>query len=251
METVWILGGTTEGRQLAAALQGQARCYVSVATAYGASLLADLPGAEVVARRLDQSEMEETIRRLRPRCVVDATHPYASAVTAAAREACKNEGCPYFRILRPAAAGIDCVHVRDFSEALELLEPLEGNIFLTTGSKNLDEFTHISGYAERIALRILPMEHSLQRALELGYAPSHIVCMQGPFSVALNVATWQHFDSKYIVTKDSGKNGGFEEKKAAARQIGAELIVISRSGTDEGEAYMAILQKVRQLFRNI
>ena len=50
---------------------------------------------------------------------------------------------------------------------MELLNHLEGNIFLTTGSKNLPDFTGVKDYAERIALRILPMESSLKSLLGL------------------------------------------------------------------------------------
>ena len=76
-------------------------------------------------------------------------------------------------------------------------------------------------YAERIVLRILPLESSLQIALKLGYKPAHIICMQGPFSKELNVAMLKKYGSKFMVTKDSGAVGGFDEKVEAAAAAGA------------------------------
>jgi len=125
---------------------------------------------------------------------------------------------------------------------------LEGNIFLTTGSKNLKDFTAVENYKERIALRVLPMESSLKSALELGYKPANIVCMQGPFSKELNVATLKKFNSKFMVTKDSGEVGGFLEKVAATQEAGAKLIVIGRTTEEQGASYEEILKYLRENF---
>ena len=37
----------------------------------------------------------------------------------------------------------------------------------------------------------------------------NIICMQGPFSKAFNSALIRELDIKYLVTKCTGKNGGF------------------------------------------
>lgn len=113
------------------------------------------------------------------------------------------------RLVRPAAEEHkNCIIVQDFNEAVELLVHTEGNIFLTTGSKTLQEFTSVR-LGERIALRVLPMLDSLSKALELGYKPANIICMQGPFSELLNIEMMKRYNSRYLVTKDSGSVGGF------------------------------------------
>ena len=53
-------------------------------------------------------------------------------------------------------------------------------------------------------------------AASLGFVGKHLICMQGPFSRELNTAMLRQFDAAYLVTKDSGKVGGFEEKLAVA-----------------------------------
>ena len=72
--------------------------------------------------------------------------------------------------------------------------------------------------------------------------------MQGPFSLALNLALMRQFDIRYLVTKDGGTAGGFGEKAEAARQAGATLVVIRRPA-DSGEDYETILEDCRRLLR--
>ena len=75
---ILIFGGTTEGRKLAEYLvKRQVQVHVCVATSYGESLLPEDTNITVSHNRMDCEEMQQFIRKYRPRYVVDATHPYA------------------------------------------------------------------------------------------------------------------------------------------------------------------------------
>ncbi len=246
---IWLIGGTSEGRALIKALANfDVELFVSVATDYGARLIERQDNLTILAERMDLGKMQAFLQEHKPACVIDATHPYATIVTATVQKACALEKTKYLRLLRPVGEAGDYIIAKDFSEVVELLNDLEGNIFLTTGSKNLKDFTAVENYKERIALRILPMESSLQSALELGYKPANIVCMQGPFSKELNVAMLKKFNSNFMVTKDSGEVGGFLEKLTAAQEAGAKLIVIGRTTEEQGESYEEILKYLRENF---
>lgn len=246
---IWLIGGTSEGRALIKALANfNVELFVSVATDYGAELIEKQDNLTILAERMDLEKMQAFLQEHKPACVIDATHPYATIVTATVQKACALENTKYLRLLRPVGEAGDYIIAKDFSEAVELLNNLEGNIFLTTGSKNLKDFTGVENYKERIALRVLPMESSLQSALELGYKPANIVCMQGPFSKDLNVAILKKFNSNFMVTKDSGEVGGFFEKVTAAQEAGAKLIVIGRTTEEQGESYEEILKYLRENF---
>lgn len=52
--------------------------------------------------------------------------------------------------------------------------------------------------------------------------------MQGPFTTELNAAMFRQTGAHYVVTKNSGHTGGFQEKLEVARQTGATVIVIER-----------------------
>ena len=43
--------------------------------------------------------------------------------------------------------------------------------------------------------------------------------------------------AKYLVTKDSGTSGGFEEKYQAAKELGMEIILIARPKDVDGVDY--------------
>lgn len=231
MTAVWIAGGTTEGRLLAEYAAGlPLTVYVSVATAYGAALLPKADNVFIIRQRMDFQDMTAFLAAHRIRLVVDATHPYAAAVTENLQAACRRGRAAYCRVVRPYTEHGGVILADSMEGAAEIVSHTTGRVFLTTGSKDLDVFASLPSYRERMYLRILPLPSSLERALALGYDPAHIICMQGPFSADLNAAMFSQTQASYVVTKDSGQAGGYSEKEEGARRAGAELIVVKRTG---------------------
>lgn len=241
MYKLCVFAGTTEGRELVAFLAEQdVRVTACVATEYGESLLTPSENLAISAGRMDCSEMAELFRKEQFALVIDATHPYASVVTENIAEACAAAGVEYLRLLRTGAEmPEDAVFVQTIEEAVDFLNSTEGKILLTTGSKELHKFTPIHDFAERVYARVLPMAESLHLCQNAGVKCAHILAMQGPFTKELNMAMLRSTGAKYMVTKDSGTTGGFDEKIAAAREAGAKLVVIGRppqrSGLTFGE----------------
>jgi precorrin-6Y C5,15-methyltransferase (decarboxylating) len=62
----------------------------------------------------------------------------------------------------------------------------------------------------------------------MGFKTGNIICMQGPFDVDLNLAMLRACRARYLVTKESGSAGGFDEKIRAAKLAGATALVIGR-----------------------
>lgn len=234
-----IFGGTTEGRVLtekAAALQIPVT--VSVSTEYGAELLTESAFLTVHRGNLTEEEMEQFLLSEQAELCMDATHPYAELVTANIRRACEKLSLPYIRILRneeAADAGEDRVSVKSVEEAVSFLQGTEGNIFIATGSKELEKYTQLPGFRERCMARILPSEEAIAKAVSLGFSGKHLIAMQGPFSEALNEAMLKSTESRFFVTKSSGKEGGFAEKCRAAKAAGATLIVVERPGAEQAD----------------
>lgn len=234
-----VFAGTSEGRRLVEFLVGQAvQVTACVATGYGESLIGEADGLTVSAGRLDQEEMERLFTAQRFDCVVDATHPYADAVTENIAAACRNTGTEYLRLLRESG-GVpeDAVFVNDAGAAVEYLNTTQGNILLTTGSKELARYAGIDGFEQRVFARILPMEDSLRACQDAGLAPAHILAMQGPFTREMNTAMLRSVSAGYLVTKLTGHAGGLEEKVAAAREAGAVLVVIGRPPQRDGVSF--------------
>ena len=224
MYKICIFAGTTEGRELVEFLSTQPVSVTAcVATEYGETLLSPRDNLTISAHRLTVIEMEELFGREQFNLVVDATHPYASVVTENIASACTKTDTEYLRLLRGGASTPeDAVFVSDISGAVEYLNIRDGNILLTTGSKELSKFAPIRDFVDRVYARVLPMEESLHLCESAGLKPAHILAMQ------------ESVDAKFLVTKDSGSKGGFEEKQAAAREAGAKLVVIGRPPQRDG-----------------
>ena len=234
-----VFAGTTEGRQLVEFLCTQdVQVTACVATEYGETLLEPAENLTVSAARLTEEDMVSLFSREKFDLVVDVTHPYAPVVTENIAAACRESGTDYQRLLRDGAgAPQDAVFVPDIPGAVSYLNTREGKILLTTGSKELHLYTGIRDFEERVYARVLPMEDSLRLCTEAGLKPSHILAMQGPFSLEMNVAMLGSVGAAYMVTKESGTAGGFDEKITAARKAGVKLVVVGRPPQKEGLGY--------------
>lgn len=228
-----IFGGTYEGRRLAEYLldTGLIVC-VLVATDYARQLLPPKTRHFFVsAGRMDREEMKAYIKEQGDPVVIDATHPYAAEASENIQWACRARGCEYIRVLREPAeknSSQNMVIVEDISRAVKYLNNTKGNILITTGSKNLKAFQALADYEKRCYVRILPDGNAVEECKSLGFPASHIICMQGPFLTEMNRALLHQVKASYMVTKESGMKGGFEEKIAAAKEASVTAIIIGR-----------------------
>ena len=244
MYHICIFAGTTEGRKLAEFLSRQiVRATVCVATEYGGERIPPSDSMTVSARRLPPEEIAQLLNEESFDLVIDATHPYAQSITRNLAAACASAEVPYLRLLREeSCAGEDAVFVSDVTEAVEFLNRTEGTILLTTGSKELSQYASLERFSERVYARVLPMEASIQSCLAAGLKPDHILAMQGPFTEELNLAMLHFLSARWMVTKDGGIAGGFEQKVSAARKAGVRLVVIGRPMQESGCSYGQVIQ---------
>lgn len=241
MDRVLIFAGTTEGRELAEYLnRHEVETHVCVATEYGEKLLINGAFLQVHRGRLDAEEMKHLMKEQGISLVIDGTHPYAAAVSANIRCACTECRIAYQRLLRKASGEDDSsIYVASVEKAVEYLSGTKGNIFVSTGSKELEKFTALPDFRERVYARVLSTGEAAAQCSAMGLEGRHLICMQGPFGEALNREMMKHVEAAYLVTKESGRQGGFAEKIRAARAAGVKAIVIGRpadvEGTDERE----------------
>ena len=226
-DKICIFAGTTEGRKLASLLAGAADVTACVATEYGQIMLDGIDGIAIHSGRMDEGEMKTFFKTHSFSLIIDATHPYAEAVTDNIASAAAESGTPFMRILREKESRISgAVYVESAALAKEYLSEHTGNVFITTGAKELPEFTGLD--MSRVWIRVLPVASSLEACERAGIPVSHIIAAQGPFTEELNLAQMKMIDAKYIVTKSSGSSGGFEEKIRAAYECKAVPVIIGQ-----------------------
>ena len=268
MSEVLLYGGTTEGRELAQRLsEAGVTCDVRVATAYGSEVMPELPGIRVSVGRLGVDEMH-ALALEGCRAVVDATHPYATEVSANIRKSLEGTEIPYLRLKRQGTTDLDivtdiqnrseqnCEHAEQFSNiryftdnvsCAKALSATQGNILLTTGSKELAAYCAQEGLRERLFVRVLPGTESIAKCEESGIRGKQIIAMQGPFTEEMNLGLIRQFSIAHLVTKESGANGGFEEKIAAAQEVQLPVYVIGNPEKEKGSSFREVTDALGRL----
>lgn len=275
MKKIVIFAGTTEGRRLSEILADAGITHtVCVATEYGEIVMREQTDAETARAkgqplvslhrgRMDREQMEEFLRNEGYEIVVDATHPYARVVTENIQSAVntlktterETQFPIYLRLEREISetpeAEDPVVSIRYFesnADCAKALENTEGNILLTTGSKELATYCASGRLHDRLYVRILPGRESLELCMEQGIKGRQILALQGPFSTEMNAAILKQYDIRHMVTKNSGRTGGYQEKLEAAKMLGIPVYVIQPAGKAwDTYSFAGICEKLEQL----
>jgi precorrin-6A/cobalt-precorrin-6A reductase len=231
---VLILGGTGEARRLATALHDRGIDVVSSL----AGRVADpvLPPGEVrIGGFGGAAGLAAWLREERPVAVVDATHPFAAAMTAAAAEAAAATGVPLLRLQRPgwtAQPGDDWRWVDSLAEAAAAVAGF-GAVFLTTGRQGLAAFAWLTGRC--VVRSVDPPSPPLPERMTL-------VLARGPFTVEEELALMREHDVEVVVTKDSG-GSMTAAKLTAARELGIPVVLIRRPPLPTGVPVVSTVEE--------
>ena len=225
---VLVLGGTTEARELAAALAARPGVRVTSSLAgrvsrpgalAGDVRIGGFGGAEGLAAWLREHEVD---------AVVDATHPFAAGITANAAAAAATTGVPAVVLRRPGwrpGPGDRWNMADSLAGAAALVPSLGRRVFLTTGRLGLAAFAD------------LPELHFLVRSVEPPEPPlpahTEVLLARGPFTADDETALLREHRIDVLVTKDSG-GAATAPKLAAARQLGVLVVVVRRPPLPEG-----------------
>ncbi|PHV70986.1 precorrin-6A reductase [Sporanaerobium hydrogeniformans] len=228
---ILVLGGTSDSLQICERLNKRQQAYlVSVTSAYGKELC--LPYTDQVQLgKMNEHEMKSFLLENHIETVIDATHPYAIEVSQIAQKVTQALNVTYKRYERPSLLeemSYSKLHVvSSLEEACELVASLGERIFLATGSKHLAFFKERLGHKMLFA-RVLPTSQVLGECEALGFQADHLIAMKGPFSEDMNRAFFSATLSDVVLTKESGKEGGFIEKVEAAKALDIPIVVIKR-----------------------
>lgn len=229
---ILVIAGTQDGRELAGHLLAQGyEVTASVVSQYGEELLKRYKGIKVNDKPLDEEGLVYFMAENSVEVLVDASHPYAVNASQNAMNACHRADVPYIRYERQQSP-LDykkAHYVADYAEAAQKAAELGKNIFLTTGSRNLQAFAHAECLQDcNVVCRVLPEAEVVAMCRDLGFSPAQIIAMQGPFSKELNREMYRKYQADVVITKNSGQVGGTDTKIAATMELGLPLIIIDR-----------------------
>lgn len=252
MKKVLIFAGTTEGRYLSERLSAAGVYHeVCVATEYGEQTMQETSCVKIHSGRLDEQGMRELYAQTEYCAVIDCTHPFATTVTETIRSSLEGTEIPYFRLGRNTDTLSDSkqriLYFDTAAEAAAALRDTTGNILLTTGSKELHTFCENEDVKRRLIVRVLPGRESLELCYENGLEGKQIIAMQGPFGKEMNLATIRQYNISCLVTKESGKTGGADEKLQAAADAGIPCYIIRKPASSSAIIELSMQEILREL----
>jgi precorrin-6A/cobalt-precorrin-6A reductase len=227
-----ILGGTGE----AASLAQQALHRFGEGLAVTTSLAgrtehpAPLPGDVRIGGFGGPAGLAAYLREHAVDLLVDATHPFAAAVSAEAREAAELAGVPRLLVLRPMwrRHALDrWIEVADLAEAAAKVKLVGRRAWLTVGTRELAAFTPI--HDVRFLVRMIDPP---RQRLPLKF--HQVVLGRGPFSLLEERHLIQRHAIDVLVAKASG-GVATEAKIIAAREASLPVIMVRRPPAEPGE----------------
>jgi precorrin-6A/cobalt-precorrin-6A reductase len=234
---VLLLGGTGEARALAKALHPQVDIISSLAgrvpdpaLPVGRTRIGGFGGITGLKDWLQENNID---------AVVDATHPFAAAITASAVAATAQVGVPLLLVRRPgwtAGPGDDWRRVPSLAAAAAQL-PAQ-RVLLTVGRTGLAPFA-----ADRRRWFLI---RSVQ-APEPPLPPrARLVLARGPFTVPSELALMGEHGIDVVVTKDSG--GELTSAKlTAARRLGLPVVMVDRPAVPDAPAVATVTEALAWL----
>lgn len=252
---LYLLGGTGFARVLSEGLERAGYpVRMSVATELGREEVTAPPAGGIQVGPLDREGLLAELAAWGPQAVVDATHPYAVVVSRLAREAAAEAGLPLVRAERPdwVPAG-EAERLRLFPDADALAQALQEDglrPFFTVGAKGLAPF---AGRGLRLAARVLPTEESVAAALGLGVDPHDLIAAYPPYPPEFTAACLRKLGCDVMVSKESGSEGGLDDKLRAAELAGVPLFVLGRpaEGRQGGVCHdlLAVLTRLEETWK--
>lgn len=226
---ILVLGGTREGRELAHALA--AAGFTPVTSLAGRTRDPGSPGA--AAARIGGFGGVDGLAawlsgpETAPRAVVDATHPYATRMSANAVSAAARSGVPLLRLHRPGWGerpdAVGWHWVADHEAAATAARTLGRRPFLTIGRQRLPSYAGPLGVLPVLArVADLPAD-------ETDPWPQRwtVLADRGPFALDAELALLAEHRIDVLVTKDSGGQDTVAKLDAAARR-GVPVVILRR-----------------------
>jgi precorrin-6A/cobalt-precorrin-6A reductase len=242
MAKVLILGGTTEGRQLAERLAKRADLNVMLSLAGRTASpvphavpirIGGFGGPEGLAAHLAAERAD---------VLIDATHPYATIISANAAAAAGKAAVPFVALRRPpwtAVAGDRWIEVSGTGAAVDAVGQESRRVFVALGRNELAPFTDA------------PQHHYLIRSVDPVDPPLPLphavyVTARGPFSEESDRALMAAHGIDVVISKNSGGNAAYG-KIAAARALGIEVVMLRRPPQPEGPAVATVVEAIAWL----
>jgi precorrin-6A/cobalt-precorrin-6A reductase len=225
-----VLGGTSEASALARRLANEPGVAATLSLAGATARPAPAPIPQRIGGFGGSEGLAAYIKAEQINAVIDATHPFAARMSMNALKACRAVGAPlvvFTRLPWSPFPGDRWTEVASMDEAVEALGAERRVVFLTQGRLGLGAFARA------------PQHRYLVRAIdppaEIDTLKEHkLILARGPFSLDREIALMRDEKVEVVVAKNSGGDATYP-KIAAARRLGARMVLIKRPKPPEAE----------------
>lgn len=246
MPRILIVGGTRDAAQVA-------------------TQLATLPGVEVITsvagrvQRLTTASPQTRIGGFggvaglidylhaeRIALLVDATHPFASQMSAHAAQAAEACGLPRVMLVRPAwepGPGDRWISVESLAAAVALVPEVGRRVFLTIGRQEVAAFAPLTDLWCLMRMIDPPLPGT-------PLPPGTVLLERGPFTLAHERALVQTHAIDVLVSKNSGGQAT-DSKLTAARELGLPVVMVQRPALPAGERVSDVTQACAWVRRHL
>ena len=230
-----VLGGTSEGRALAAALDAAGVPFVS--SLAGRVGNPALPVGEVRVGGFGGADgLAAFLRAEGITALVDATHPFAATISANAAVAAGRAGVPRLVLRRPGWDPEPTWQVvPDMPAAADAVRGWSGeSVFLTTGRRDLALFA--ADDQHRFLVRTVDPPD--------GPVPPRMTLLldRGPYTLDGELTLMRAHEVGLLVTKNSG-GSMTAAKLQAARELGMQVVVVQRPPLPAGSDVVATVEE--------
>lgn len=219
--TLLLLAGTGEARRIAAVL-AQRRTDAIASLSGATRTAADLGLATRIGGFGGEDGFRVFLAKEKITAILDATHPFAAAITRRTARIAGEVGLPYLQLLRPGwTPGSDdtWIEIGAEEDAATYIPPT-ASVFLATGRQTLARFGGLAG--RRIWCRqIDPPDQPFP------FEGGEFLIGRPPFSVDEEVALFRRLGVEWLVVKNAGGVAS-RTKLDAARQLGIAVLMIRR-----------------------
>jgi precorrin-6A/cobalt-precorrin-6A reductase len=236
---VLILGGTTEAAALAETLAREFSDRLDAITSLAGKTMSPraVPGRVKSGGFGGAEGLAEYLRSEQIGALVDATHPFACAISAHATEAAASARVPRLVLTRApwvAIAGDNWIEVPNAAGAVEALAARADldRVLLTLGSGGIAPFAKLGSrfFAIRVAERPA-------RSVPL---PNHaLIVDRGPFVLEREIALLEQHRIAAVVSKNAGGAATYP-KIEAARTLRLPVVMIARPASPEGPTVTSV-----------
>ena len=226
-----ILGGTGEAAALARAVLARFGEAIDMTTALAGRTRhpGPIPGLVRIGGFGGAAGLADYLAAQGVDRVIDATHPFATEISGAARLACDQLRVPRLILARPAwrRHPLDrWIEVDSVEAAAQIVGRVGRRALLTVGGGEIDAFAAASGV--RFLVRMIDPPRA---PLPLRF--HEIVIGRGPFSLSAERHLLQRHAIDVLVCKASG-GVATESKLVAARELSLPVIMVRRPPVERG-----------------